>query len=1858
MRTIKSVTILTAILLAVSFTASAYDNPIDGGFLEVVDNDYWGPTNELRVGITTAGNELIIRDGSELFTPYGTTIGRDSTSANNIMQVQDSLWVNVVPDDDDDDDAELLVGNGGNNNLLEITDGSKVWTDRLTIGVTQSGDGNRVVVDNAGLCVGECSDYEESITVGRRGSGNSLIITNNGFVGAWDVDIGQEVGSSNNLLHVTGGDTESYETYQEPKDDDDDESTLIVVDGDLDVGEAGSYNILLVENHGRVEIWDGDLEIGDTGSADYNTAIIRNGSEIEVDDGNVYVGKEGSYNTLFVGDDSYLYVDEDLVIGRDVGADHNAVIVQDGEIYIDDDYLYVGKEGSHNSLLIESNGYVYIDNELILGDVEGANSNSMIIRTDGSVHVDDDVLVGHYGSYNTLTVQGNNEIIEGVAPKKPRDSYLYVDKHLYVGKYGSHNSLVVESNGIVTINEDKDLEIGDKNGANSNSVIIRTGGELYAKNVVVGHDGSYNTLIVQGDDESVEAAASKSGKDSPDEDPDLDVGDTLYVGKYGSHNSLLVDSNGFVLVDDKFSIGENEGANYNSAIIRNGSALIVDTEEVYVGNKGSYNSLLVGEDSYLYVDEELYVGNEGSHNSLVVENDGVVEIVKDLIIGAEEGADSNSMIVANGGSVDANGKLYVGKDGSYNSLLVESNATVEVGNDFSIGEEEGANHNSAIIRNGSEVTVDYDDDTDGDFRVGKKGSHNTLIVEDNSFLDISGDLEIGRKDTAISNAVFVQNSEIEIDQMLYVGKAGSYNTLLVQGDNNYGGLEPRSTKSPSDDDDDDDATIYVGKDFTIGKTDSADYNTAVIDGGAVYVDQDNDSHALTVGRNGAGNRLFVINGGAVIGNDDTDLYIGREEGADFNTMTVADRGLVQVGGNLYMGLDAEDGWAEGGESNTLYLGTFEQTLAALNNTYLSESNEAFNALVDAIASTNGSIESLMENLSSLELLGEMFSAEPTFTGGTLIVGDGLDDGPLGELAELAIESGVGGLFVSSDGYDYDDDDDDNYTEVVFNNHSTVVSPLAMLSSEDQSGTLVFLRGGSTWDNGIMALTAEEDGVTALLVEDGAKLSNDLLVAISSGSPGDYAKTFIGVVGSNTVARNDIALLLDSNDCDDCEEYDVYIGDEATWEGMTYASAGIGHETLVENATMDITKGLEDSLLAQEILYLADAFNVAGEVEDLLEAFEGTVLIGAFGSGNKLTIAEGGRVEDNVGIIGAFGGEENGVEVVGGGVWQNNNALYLGGMMISTCWVSGGVGSYLDVNNEEILVAPPADGIVLSEEPLHEETPSMVLVGNVNPDSLEEYSDSNGLIVIGDTTGSPVMRVGEDSYVEAGTIVLGPSALESGTLIIDPNAEVYAEDEYIQNADSELIFNFGFAEGLENGVLDVDGEAIFENEATISQEFIGGAGVNDMNIDELYTVIYADQLIVGDETNALSGLNIRTLVDRVLTTNGLPKESKEGVEFAFVRRSIVDSGGATDGSDLGDVLDEIDDMSEEDEGAGDMINALDESGLSEEELGDLMEQLYARRMNVENAVNKGRNAAFQQMRIRAEAMRGGSSGAAPAGAAGPHAADQDLRGWIKGYATRADKDLAGAISQDIDVNGTLIGFDKTFGPLLLGVAGGYAQTDLAQTDGDRNDVTTRYGMLYAAMGTNDWFANMSLFYGMNSVDYRSGTSVLGWLEADYDSTSYAIYLGGGKEIQKDAWLITPEASMTLGYYEQDAYVERAIGDIVPKSVEAYAAWSYQTSLGLSLAYLKEFDNGVVLKPEVRAYWLHEFDADERRMDYTLVGGTQSHSFTAQAADEDMLELGAGLSVKLGDSLELRADVDMQIGESYEGITGSGRIAYEF
>ncbi|MDH3981943.1 MAG: autotransporter outer membrane beta-barrel domain-containing protein, partial [Kiritimatiellaceae bacterium] len=228
-------------------------------------------------------------------------------------------------------------------------------------------------------------------------------------------------------------------------------------------------------------------------------------------------------------------------------------------------------------------------------------------------------------------------------------------------------------------------------------------------------------------------------------------------------------------------------------------------------------------------------------------------------------------------------------------------------------------------------------------------------------------------------------------------------------------------------------------------------------------------------------------------------------------------------------------------------------------------------------------------------------------------------------------------------------------------------------------------------------------------------------------------------------------------------------------------------------------------------------------------------------------------------------------------------------------------------------------------------------------------------------------------------------------------------------------------------------------------------------------------------------------------------------------------------------------------------------------------------------------------------------------------------------------------------------------ILIGIAGGKGNGSIDKDTGSSTDTDSVHAALYGSMGTKDWFVDASFIYGISDVDSRMGVSTFD-TTSDYSAQNIAFYVGGGKEMQTDYLIFTPQLSMLANSYAQDGYTEEA-SNAVEREIDSFDAFYLQSSLGCSMGmYIgsEEF----TFKPEIRAHWLHEWIGDDENINYNLVGGTGSYNLALQAPEKDILKIGVGAAAKFGEYLELRVDLDTRQSGSYSDYTLLGSLRYQF
>jgi T5SS/PEP-CTERM-associated repeat protein len=627
---------------------------------------------------------------------------------------------------------------------------------------------------------------------------------------------------------------------------------------DLYVGSNTPANTLDFTNGTNVY---GNTYVGFTVDASNNALGVANAGTLLTNSGNIIVGGAGSGNSLVISGGGTVAAVA-ATIGADLNSTGNSVLVTGtNSVWANSETLLVGNSGSGNSLVMSNGGMVTAGLRVAIGLEATASNNAVLVTGTGSVWTNsDDLYVGEAGSGNSLVISNGGTVangfgIIGLVVASSNNSVLVTGEGsvwsnslgLVVGDYGSSNSLTISDGGLVA----NDFGyVGYGVTSSNNSVLVTGAGSVWTNSgdLYVGYSGTSHRMVI------------------------ADGGTVYNVNGYDDGASPL-DSSNSVLVTDAGSAWVNSGnltfglaGHDNSLIISNGGLVTVGTN-AYAGDEAtaSNNSVLVtgtnagGTASTLSVVGSLFVGNNGSGNSLVISNGGTV-VNKAAYIGAQETSSNNSVLVTGSGSTwTSSTNLYVGYFGRDNSLVISNGGTVANSAGY-IGVA-GTFDNAVLVTGAGSLWTNS-----LDLYVGSVGGGNSLVISNGGTVANSTGY-IGSESLFFSsdNAVLVTGADSlwTNSNFLEVGIGGSGNSLVIS---NGGTVADRA------------AAIGV-------ETSSSNNNVVVTGTNSAWV----NSEELFVGLSGQNNTMVISNGGTVaaaVG------FIGTESESTGNNVLVTGAGSL------------------------------------------------------------------------------------------------------------------------------------------------------------------------------------------------------------------------------------------------------------------------------------------------------------------------------------------------------------------------------------------------------------------------------------------------------------------------------------------------------------------------------------------------------------------------------------------------------------------------------------------------------------------------------------------------------------------------------------------------------------------------------------------------------------------------------------------------------------------------------------------------------------------------------------------------------------------------------------------------------
>ncbi len=784
----------------------------------------WSSRTDLAVGLNPSNNRLVVSNGAAVTAGNNGRLGAVTGATNNVVVVTGtgSQWSNQF---------DLYVGEGGPRNRMEVSNGGRVVSSNTYIGYF--GASNVALVTGAG----SVWSNRAGMFVGHAGPGNQLLVSNGGLVISSNTVLGVLGSSSNNLLRVSGvGSFWSNRSL-------------------FTVGQQGRGNRLEVRDGGRLSLTSGD--VGQSLGSDGNEVLIADAGSV-LDVGFFVFGNFGAGNRLRITGGGSLKSGI-AAIGRNGTGLNNEAIIADAGSSFSSDLLYLGSSGSGVLLLTNGGTFQSPNADTLVGPqgiimgfspastnnrivVDGGTLRAANVRIDstldirggtnvlnaGLIDADRLIMTNAPGRFEfkggTLITRGafltnGSGMVVGAAgggsafwDVQPGPSDHYVSLGVVVGNASPFNQMLISDGALLTNGVGGFIGLGG--GANGNTATVIGPGSRWqvAGQVNTGAGGSLNTLTV-----------SDGGR--------VDATNGI-VGDAGSGNEMQISSGGLV-VSGSGSIGRAAAASANTAQITDAGS-----------------RWLVGSD--------LFVGNSGSGNRLVVSGGGLVD---DLIgwVGNSAGSSNNLALVSGSGSVWSNrANVIVGFSGAGNQLLVTNGGRVVNVAGGTIGSQVSAPGNVATVTGNGSVWS-----SGSGLSVCNLAANNRLVIEGGGQVDCNrGVIGFG---TGSSNVALVTGAgSVWSNASLQVGGFGPHSQLIVSNS----------------------GKVIVAGDGIIGMESSAANSSVSVAGTGARLEVGGNFH---VGSNGILNRLVVSNGGFM---SSFSGLVGYESGASNNTALVTGPGTV------------------------------------------------------------------------------------------------------------------------------------------------------------------------------------------------------------------------------------------------------------------------------------------------------------------------------------------------------------------------------------------------------------------------------------------------------------------------------------------------------------------------------------------------------------------------------------------------------------------------------------------------------------------------------------------------------------------------------------------------------------------------------------------------------------------------------------------------------------------------------------------------------------------------------------------------------------------------------------------------------
>jgi len=252
---------------------------------------------------------------------------------------------------------------------------------------------------------------------------------------------------------------------------------------------------------------------------------------------------------------------------------------------------------------------------------------------------------------------------------------------------------------------------------------------------------------------------------------------------------------------------------------------------------------------------------------------------------------------------------------------------------------------------------------------------------------------------------------------------------------------------------------------------------------------------------------------------------------------------------------------------------------------------------------------------------------------------------------------------------------------------------------------------------------------------------------------------------------------------------------------------------------------------------------------------------------------------------------------------------------------------------------------------------------------------------------------------------------------------------------------------------------------------------------------------------------------------------------------------------------------------------------------------------------------------------------------------------------------GARGFNFRTGGVTLGVDYRIGSnFAIGLTGGYAHTGVDLSGNGSIDVDGGSGGFYATVFGDGFYLDTSVTGGASDYETHR-TALLGTANGSTDSGTVNVLVAGGYDWTTGALTIGPIASFQYTYVGLNGFTET--GSLAPLRFGDQSVDSIRSALGIKASYDWKI-GGVLVRPELRASWQHEYGDSTYSIVASFANGAGTN-FTVNGPNigRDSLLIGAGVAILWNDHISTYFYYDGELARTNydsQSVTAGFRITF--